>query len=330
MTVALPLTFLVSFCGTWLLTRYAPALRLVDVPNSRSSHIRPTPSGGGIAVVVASVLGELVLPGGIPAAMSIALYAALPVALIGLADDRFNLSARLRLSVHLVAASAVVLPLALAESMTPPFLIGYLVGLLMIAWATNLFNFMDGIDGIAAGQAIYMCGMAGALLFTRSASTATALWIIGSASAGFLFWNWNPARIFMGDVGSSYLGFLLASIAAITIALDLLTLPVWLILSGTFLADTGVTLLRRVARGKKWWIAHRSHAFQRLNLMIRNHGKTTLLFMLVNALFLAPLAVLADRYATYGWLICGFALLPLIAGALLLGAGKDDEVIDPS
>jgi Fuc2NAc and GlcNAc transferase len=324
MIVAALLAFGLALLGTWLLIHFAPQLKLIDRPNERSSHVRPTPRGGGIALVVAVVAGSLALPGPLPLALRPALATALPIAVAGLIDDRFGLSARVRFGIHLLAALACV------SAFTGPVEIGlprYLLlplAVLAIVWGTNLFNFMDGIDGIAAAEGLFIAGAGGGLLAGTAPAVATALWVIAAACAGFLVWNWSPARIFMGDVGSGFFGFLLAAIAALTAMQGLLPLPVWAILWGTFIADTGVTLVRRMLRGEQWWSAHRSHAYQRLSRRFGSHGKSALLYAAVNLLVLAPAAILAHSHPATAWWICVTVIGALALAAWKVGAGTAD------
>lgn len=318
------IAFSVASLGTWLLIHFAPQLKLIDHPNERSSHVRPTPRGGGISLVVAVIAGAIALPGPLPLGFRPALLAALPIAVAGLIDDRFGLSARARFSIHLLAALGCI------WAFTAPIEIGlprYLLlpmAVLAIVWSTNLFNFMDGIDGIASTEALFIAGMSGALLLNTAPAMSAALWVIAAACAGFLIWNWSPARIFMGDVGSGFFGFLLAAIAALTALQGLLDIPVWMILWGTFIADTGVTLARRMLRGEKWWSAHRSHAYQRLSRRFGSHSKATLLYCAINVLILAPTAILAHRYPGIAWWAC-IAMIGILAiCAWRLGAGTPE------
>jgi Fuc2NAc and GlcNAc transferase len=324
MTIAALLAFGLALLGTWLLIHFAPQLHLIDRPNERSSHLRPTPRGGGIALVVAVLAGAVALPGPLPLAIRPALVAALPIAIAGLVDDRYGLSARVRFGIHLLAA------LGCALSFTGPVEIGlprYLLlplAVLAIVWGTNLFNFMDGIDGIAGAEGLFIAGIGGALLADSVPPVAAALWIIAAACAGFLIWNWAPARIFMGDVGSGFFGFLLAAIAALTVMQGLLGIPVWLILWGTFIADTGVTLARRMLRGEQWWNAHRTHAYQRLSRRFGSHAKSALLYAAINVLVLAPAATLAHLQPAAAWWICIATVGALVLFAWRAGAGTPD------
>ncbi|MFO1409031.1 MAG: glycosyltransferase family 4 protein [Steroidobacteraceae bacterium] len=318
--------FLIAALGTWLMVRFAPQLHLVDLPNERSSHVMPTPRGGGLALVIAITIGALLLPGPLPLSIAPALWAALPIALVGLIDDRRGLSARVRLACHLLAALACVLMLVRVAPLETHWPHAVLVAgsVIAIAWGTNLFNFMDGIDGIASMEAIFVAGAGALLLGADAPPVAAALWVIVAACAGFLLWNWAPARIFMGDVGSGFFGFLLAGIAVLTVLQGLMGLPVWLILWGTFIADTGVTLARRMLRGERWWSAHRSHAYQNLSRGFASHAASTLVYAAINLVVLAPLAWLAHVRTDHAWTICGLTLLGLVIAAVLARAGATE------
>jgi Fuc2NAc and GlcNAc transferase len=142
-----------------------------------------------------------------------------------------------------------------------------------IVWLTNLYNFMDGIDGIAAAEAVVV-GMGGALLVAgRSPPLALVSVVVAAAAAGFLVWNWPPARLFMGDVGSGFLGFVFGGLALGSERAHALPAVLWLVLLGPFFLDATVTLVRRVARGERWYAAHRSHAYQRAVQGGWSHGR---------------------------------------------------------
>jgi Fuc2NAc and GlcNAc transferase len=324
MITPLVLAFGVAFVGTWLLIYFAPQLHPIDRPNERSSHQIPTPRGGGIALVLAVVAGILTLPGELPLAVRPALYAALPIALLGLIDDRYGLPAHLRLACHLAAAAACVLALSAPVEPSLPRYLLLPIAALAIAWGTNLFNFMDGIDGIAAAEALFISTVAAVMLASEAPPIATALGVIAATCAAFLIWNWAPARIFMGDVGSSFFGFLLAAIAALTVLQGLIALPVWLILWGTFIADTGVTLVRRVLRRERWWSAHRSHAYQRLSRRLGSHAQSTLTYSAINVFAVFPAAFLAHTHPEGAWWICLGLTGCLVTLAHQAGAGIAD------
>jgi Fuc2NAc and GlcNAc transferase len=326
MTVAIAIPIVMAFAiatfGTWLMIRFAPAVRLIDRPNQRSSHDRPTPRGGGLAIVAAvTAAASLLQPGG-AGGWGLAVVAALPIAILGLLDDRFGLSARLRLGVQLAMGLAYVMA---AVGGAPSAAVA-LSGTLAIAWACNLFNFMDGIDGIAGMEATFICAVAGWIICPQDPTLATFLWIVAASSAAFLPWNWSPARIFMGDVGSAYLGFLIAAIAFSTVVHGLIALPVWIVLWSLFLADTAVTLARRVLRREHWWTAHRTHAYQHLSARLGSHSRATLIYAAINLIVIMPSAWYAHGHSDMAWWTCGLLLLLLLAFVYACGAGKPGSV----
>ena len=282
--------------------------RLVqDTPNPRSSHATPTPRGGGILVVgVALVawIGALAL--GLfrhPAAARVAILVAVTLAAVSWMDDRRSLSPGVRLLVQIagVAATLAFLPRFTAY---PPAL-EFLVALLGWVWFVNLYNFMDGIDGLAAAETVGI-GVSVTVIAPASAWPALAL---AGAALGFLVWNWPPARVFLGDVGSVPIGYLLGFLL-IEAAPDT-GVPAVLLPPLAFLFDASITLIRRVLRREKPWEAHRSHAYQRAARSGWSHRRITLAFGLLNIALLA-LSVAAAR--GMGWSAVGI-------GVLLCGIG---------
>jgi Fuc2NAc and GlcNAc transferase len=257
--------------ATGLVRRHAIRHAILDIPNARSSHGTPTPRGGGVAIVVVFMCALLfsILTGLLQFDVAFVLIAGGgAVALTGYLDDRKTLAPSVRICVHIVAAALAVIVLGGIAEQTLQNLglhgvwAGSLLALVAVVWSTNLFNFMDGIDGIAGSEAIFVAG-AGAILNWSyggdGASTAVMLFL-AAATLGFLIWNWPPARIFMGDVGSGFLGFTLAVLALAACRRGIMPIEAWVILSGAFLVDSTVTLLRRMVRGDRWFEAHRLHA----------------------------------------------------------------------
>lgn len=293
-----PLITLLALVLTGLLRRYALARSLLDVPNARSSHSVPTPRGGGVAIVLAFLLG-LPLLGELHGGLAWSLYGAgLGVALLGFLDDHGHIAARWRLLGHFAAAFWVLFwlgglpPLPVFGHALEPGWLGYPLGALYLVWLLNLYNFMDGIDGIASVEAICVC-LGGALLhlLLGDASPAMPMLLMAAAVAGFLFWNFPPARIFMGDAGSGFLGIALGilSLHAAWQAPQLLWS--WLILLGVFIVDATWTLLRRLLRGEKLYQAHRSHAYQHAAQRHGAHRPVTLVVAALNLFWLLPLAL---------------------------------------
>jgi Fuc2NAc and GlcNAc transferase len=200
--------------------------------------------------------------------------------------------------------------------------IGQALAVLGLVWLTNLYNFMDGIDAIAAIEGVSVAVLA-AFILLGFAVVHPVSWLALTAAgcAGFLLWNWPPARIFMGDVGSGFLGYVLGVMAYATSAQGL-NLWCWVILLGVFLVDATVTLLRRLATHQRWWEPHRSHAYQYAARRWRSHARVSLSVVCINVFWLGPLAWVGAHYPAWAAGVAAVAILPLIAIALALGAGS--------
>jgi Fuc2NAc and GlcNAc transferase len=318
---------------TGLVRRMAVGRGVLDVPNPRSSHQVPTPRGGGLAVVLAVTVSLLLLAlrGLLRWDLFVALaVGGLTVALIGFVDDRRPLSAAVRLSVHFAAALWALVCLGglpaldVGGVLVASGWVGYALGALGIVWALNLFNFMDGIDGIAASEAAFV-GLGGAalsMLAGGAAEVALGGLVLAAACLGFLTWNWPPASIFLGDVGSGYLGYVIAVLAVADARGQPAALWIWLILGGVFVVDATVTLVRRTLRRERVSQAHCSHAYQWLARSWGSHLRVTLVVLLVDLLWLLPCAGFAALHPRYAALIAVLALAPLTVLALLVGAGR--------
>lgn len=326
-----------SLLLTLAIKRTAGRFGLIDVPNERSSHAHPTPRGGGIAIAVSSLaaMGLLAILGIMPAHLFLAVApGGVAVAAVGLIDDITPLTARVRLLVHFMAAAWAVVcigPVGFFEHYAPdaPALrwLGYAISTVGIVWFLNMYNFMDGIDGIAASQAVFMCtGMALLGLFSGGiAYIAAAAVVLGTASCGFLLWNWPPAKIFMGDVGSGYLGFAFAVLGLASGTHSVFGPWSCIILAGVFAVDATFTVVRRFVRGEIVTEAHRTHAFQ---LLARGmgHRTVTLSVGMVNLAWVFPCALASVLWPQYAMQITAVALAPLVLCALLIGAGRPEAV----
>lgn len=276
---------LVSLVATWWLAHPDAPFRILDQPNERSLHVVPTPRTGGVAICVALAVGWLayrvfVPTQGLPGQL---LLGAVLIAAISALDDRFGLSQAIRLFVQIIASLALVHgDFVIQDEVLPGlFLENPAVAtagtVLLALWLTNLYNFMDGMDGFAGGMAVIGFGALawlgwrqGDLVFAGSAL------MISAAAAGFLWFNFPPARIFMGDAGSTTLGFL---VAAFAVWADRRGVgPVWLtlVVFSPFVVDATATLLRRAMCGEPVWRAHRSHYYQRLVQLGWGHRRTLL------------------------------------------------------
>jgi Fuc2NAc and GlcNAc transferase len=326
---------LISAFTTRQLVSNSHRISSLDIPNERSSHLTPTPRGGGIAFVATSLVGFLLLllDSELDRADLLALCCAgAIVAIAGHLDDRQKISgATLRLGFHALGAIILIVgigypsQISLFDRTVNTGIISSILGVLYLVWLLNLFNFMDGTDGIAASEAIFV-GFAGAILNFHVLSdinfSATAI-ILASCTFGFLLYNWSPAKIFMGDVGSGFLGIVIGGLSLIAANQDPELLWVWIILLAVFVSDATVTLIRRLLRKQKPHVAHRSHAYQHLAIRLNSHAKVALLVLAVNIAWLLPIAFLvADKQlaGTTGVII---AYVPLLIAALAFGAGKD-------
>jgi Fuc2NAc and GlcNAc transferase len=326
--------FAASAVLTQAMRRLGVSHGLLDVPNERSSHTRPTPRGGGVAIVATCAAGFALLAAlqRIDAALFAALSGGLVVAGVGFLDDRRPLPAFIRLAAQAaVAAWAVAwfggLPALRVGAHVVSFgWLGYVFATLGMIWAVNLFNFMDGIDGIAASEAIFVALAGAAVTLARGGSTGVALAavVFAAACGGFLPWNWPPARIFLGDVGSGYLGYVIVVLAVAATRDDPAALWVWLILGGAFFTDATVTLVRRALRHERVHQAHRSHAYQWLARRWDSHTKVTLSVAAINLVWLLPCAVLATLRPEYS-LFCAITALGVLAVlAIAVGSGRPE------
>ena len=322
---------------TLLIERQAGRLGLMQAPNHRSSHIKPTARGGGIAIIGAAIVAMMVLCAmGAPQLWGV-VGATDAIAGLGLADDLRDLPAAWRFPIQGLVMAGLLWSVPALPSIALPwglFLGGALLAIVVWViglWWVNLFNFMDGIDGIAASQAILIL-MGGCLVWWTAEPDAIAnpvfavALIAMAASAGFLLRNWPPAHIFMGDAGSNGLALIIFAIAALTIAEGGVPYQSWLILPSVFVTDATVTLLRRIARLEKPWDAHRRHGYQQLARRW-GHRTVTLAYGALTLFGAIPLAWLAQSASVWSWALVA-AVYGVWAGlALWAGAGASTETV---
>lgn len=324
------LALVTSFLGTDLLRRWAPCLRLVQVANERSSHVRPTPSGGGLAIAVAVVAWGAVLTLSMPIPLHWLLLGA-AIAALGFTDDAFDLNAVLRFTIQIG-----IIAIAIWASAVPPLelpfayqLAGPILGVLLViagVWWINLFNFMDGIDGLAGSQALMiLAGAMGLWLWSDSAAASEPMWglaaISFAATAGFLLLNWPPARIFMGDAGSNFLALIMLAVMLTMIERGVIGYAGALTLASVFISDATVTVVRRILQGERPWAAHRTHAYQKLSRRF-GHRSVTVAYGVISLFWAIPLTFVAVRWPDLQWSAAVTALLPLFITAAALGAGS--------
>jgi len=331
----LVLVTILSWLLTGLLRRYALKQNLLDVPNVRSSHSVVTPRGGGLSIVLIFLLSVTLLFvfSGMPFDIFMAIFGGgVLVSGIGFLDDHGHVPARWRILVHFTAAFWAMawldgLPLIpIGNVQLDMGWFGYLVGALLIVWLLNLFNFMDGIDGIAGVEAVSIAGSAALILIIMDVQNQP-LWLglIVAACLGFLVWNWPPARIFMGDAASGFLGFVLGVFMMIAASDGFIPIWAWLTLFGVFFVDATVTLIRRFSAGKKWYEAHCSHAYQHAARYCGSHKAVTLTVLIINVVWLLPLALFGSLFQQWSLFMMIIAYAPLVMLALRFNAGLDVE-----
>jgi len=329
--------FLISGLSTLLLTeayrRHALKTGIIDTPNHRSSHTQPTPRGGGISIVISHglLLVYAVYAGLLSREVAIPfIICSGIVAITGFIDDYRSLSSRIRFSIHLGAS---LLALALLPQL-PTLALGHYelgmtgVGLIFAAigltWLINLYNFMDGIDGIATTEAITVLIGASLILLGHNNNAELPLLLIAPL-LGFLALNMPPAKIFMGDSCSGYLGISLGLLAIITSSSTAMNLWCWVILLAVFICDSSWTLVTRILTGQRWQEAHRSHAYQILSRKQQSHGQITIGVAAINIFWLTPLAWLASLATEYAAILALIAYLPLCLICAKQKAGSDSQ-----
>ncbi|WP_133127070.1 MraY family glycosyltransferase [Legionella nagasakiensis] len=324
--------FLLSFILTGLVRQYALSKKILDVPNQRSSHTLPTPRGGGMAFLIGFLMAVFILAyiELISYSEAVALIGSgLWIALLGFLDDHGHIPARWRLVGHFIAVGFAVhwlggMPaFALGPwSLSSGLLLNFLA-VICFVWLVNLYNFMDGINGLAGMEAVCVC-LGGALLYLLAGYPGQAILpvVLATAVAGFLPWNFPVARIFMGDAGSGFLGLMIGILSIEAATVDSLFLWCWLILLGVFIVDATLTLLRRMMQGDKLYEAHRSHAYQQATHRYHSHVLVTCTVLMLNVFWLLPIAIAVVKGYVSGFIGLSIAYLPLILLASRLGAGK--------
>jgi len=334
------LAFFISYLGTFVVRRWALRSGVVDIPNERSSHNRPTPRGGGMAIVasffVAMLLTRFFYPFDGKTYWGLLVNAA-AIAILGIIDDLHTLSRRRRFVVWIIIAvvsmafgirlRAVALPVI---GIIPLGILSPLITFVWLIGLTNLYNFMDGIDGLAGGEAISVAGFLAiiSLMYGNTFVFVTSLIVLGSA-LGFLLHNLPPARIFMGDGGSNFLGFVFAALAIIGSQSGAISVPfvIPVILLGAFLFDATITLLKRIPKGKNWLEPHRNHYYQRLIILGYSHKRVTSLYCSLSIL-LGFVALLYSRTnGLRALMLLVLTLLPFLF--LAVAVNKLEKAISP-
>ena len=320
-----------TILSTGFVIKYAKEKQMLDIPNHRSSHVIPTPRGGGVAFVfifLSTILYLLATNTINFRGNYLLLFSMSLIAVVGFYDDRRNLSARWRFLFQFIAGIISMVALGFLPDIYIYNLTihaGYLtnfLALVFLIWILNLYNFMDGIDGIAGLEAVSVCLGASVLFWITGNYNLTLVpLLLAMAATGFLFWNLPPAKIFMGDVGSSFLGFTFGLLTLQSLFVNPNFLWSWLILLGVFIVDASVTLVNRVIRREKLYLAHRSHAYQQAARVYNSHKVVSLSVVAVNLIWLCPLAILVGVGYIEGFLGLIISYIPLLILAIQFRAG---------
>jgi len=328
--ILLAIVFISSCLGTWCIIWLARTHHWLDKPDHRSSHSNPTPTGGGLAFVIVCLAALVYLfssrnPG---FNYEVMVWLALLIAGLGVLDDVFNLGVLPRFFVQLVVVLGTLFFFPLPDFQVfsysfEPGLLAYPLLAIVYIWFINLYNFMDGIDGIAASEALFVCGAV--LLLTPGSDSwgvSMLLLVLCVSVTGFLCFNYSPARIFMGDTGSNFLGYMIGIAAINSTASELSNVWVWGILAGVFIVDATYTLIARISSKEPWYQAHRSHAYQLAAMRHSSHGRVVLTVQAINLCWLLPLAWTAHHYPAWGLLLTCIAWGPLVIIVHRVRAGK--------
>lgn len=333
--VILVLCFFMSLFIARRIRLVAHKIGMIDAPNSRSSHTQPTPRGGGLAFLITFMVASMLMFTFriINFLEFIPLFVCAPiVSITGWLDDKSSLSARTRLIIQIVCSlfSMALITQFFNKDIHASFIpitsqfILILLSVLFFVWSINLYNFMDGIDGLASSQAIFLgLSLAFFNFFESEYDFMILHLILASSVAGFLVLNWSPAKVFMGDVGSYFLGFYFACMGVLMDIEGKIQLPTLGILMAPLIVDATYTLLIRLSRGQKIYRPHKDHAFQHLIQKGLSHKRVTTYYLLVSFLWCLPLAILSELNNSpiriFIWVV---SYVPLIFMCFYLKAGK--------
>lgn len=326
----LSIVFLFTVGMTYFIASFAEELGFIDIPNERSAHTRPVPRGGGLSFVCGFAVFLIALIFSHFLSIREGLLFLLPgiiIAVLGLFDDWKTLSARVRLFWHFFAASLGLLLLGGMPSLDFGFFtlsaswILNGIALFYLVWFLNLYNFMDGIDGLAALEGISIVFGMAVIAYLHHQLTFIPIGL-GFTIIAFLIWNFPPARLFMGDVGSGFLGIVLGLMSIYYTSLNASFFWSFLILSSVFFLDATITLIHRFFRKEPLFKAHSTHAYQHAARKHGSHFTVTMMIFLLNLLWAWPLAIWASFADSYAILVVFLSWIPLLGVALFYGAGK--------
>lgn len=313
---------IIAFLLTYFIKANSAKFRLIDVPNHRSLHVLPTPRGGGIAFVLPILLSYLFFLDTIPTEL---IWGSFLIAALGLWDDLKSTSSLARLVIQVLIASTVAF-----FSQYDLNFVQYAAFIFLLVWAVNIYNFMDGSDGLAATYGITTSLMIALLFVFQKPDLITQtypLLIMSASILGFLYWNLSPAKIFMGDVGSGFLGFVFAFLSFQFVIKSTLSLATIIIVFSIFIADTTWTLIARGLSGQKIFQAHRLHCYQKIIQNGLSHKYLNLGLLLVNIVWVLPLAILTLKFEKLQYYLAIICYVPLFYLCFKFEAGKQNTSI---
>tara|TARA_B110000967_G_C18898349_1_gene572501 strand:+ start:430 stop:1440 length:1011 start_codon:yes stop_codon:yes gene_type:complete len=316
-----------SWIGVFLYKKYALYTGIISNPNYRTLHELPIPRGGGIVFSTLFILAILLIWRYLQLSDNLLLILGVGggvASLLGFIDDIKNIRARFKLIIQLLLSSWVLYCLYLDNLLFlnwMPFFLTIPAFLFFMVWIINAYNFMDGVDGMAASGAIFTSlTLALVLSLTGNSVELIAIFILMAALiSGFIFFNWPPASIFMGDAGSVFLGYIFGSLLLFTSLNGYISIWIWLTVFGYFFADTTVTQIVRVISIKKWYLPHRSHAYQNLARITGSHLKVTSGVTLYNIIWILPLTLLSALKPEMAVIISMLAICPALVIAYKYG-----------
>ena len=326
----LPLiAFVLSFLGVYFLKKSALRLKIVAIPNERSLHNKVTPRGGGviIAIVFLAFLLVFYITRQIMVAEFLVLFGGgLIMAVTGFLDDILELKASIRFIIQFFAVGwglywiGGIPSTVFFERLPVLYAIANAVAVVALVWFINSFNFIDGIDGLAtSGATFFSLSIGGYFLWQGIEPYGSLLIVLAACSLAFLCFNWPPAKMFLGDAGSNFFGYLFGAMILITVKNGNLSIWTWLIILAYLITDTTTTTFLRLCLVKGWYHTHRSHAYQNLARVLDNHKFVTCLITGINVFYLLPLAYLSIQYQHYAWLAFAASVIPILGFVLKYG-----------
>ena len=331
------LTIIISYIGTYLVEKLFLKFSLfIDKPEDRSIHKYPIPSAGGLSIIITFILYLLVLLAIYPAnniSHIILLVSVMPVLIIGSIDDLKKIGVYKRLLVHTFSAIVIVYYFQIADnSFSVDFnsqssYIIFFASVVLSMWLMNLYNFMDGIDGYAATESIFVALSASLIAYLNNPSSHIYMYLLGfgAANIGFLIRNWHPAKIFMGDTGSISTGCIFAFFIFYSGSESVISIYTWLILLSIFVSDATYTLFVRIVTKKNITKPHLTHAFHIITSSKKSQLFTVKALIFVNILWAFPMAMLSIIYSNYHIMIAFVVYFPILLYLIKIGAGLDNR-----